>query len=54
MSEKGREELEGMVERKLKRFVGDVHATFAILIAERGLLDLCGNELCAAEILRPS
>ena len=42
------------LQQELARACRRVHATFAILIAERGLLDLCGNELCAAEILRPS
>ena len=42
------------LQQELTRACRRVHATFAILIAERGLLDLCGNELCAAEILRPS
>ncbi len=42
------------LQQELARACRRVHATFAILIAERGLLDLCGNELCAAEILRPT
>ena len=42
------------LQQELSRACRRVHATFAILIAERGLLDLCGNELCAAEILRPT
>ncbi len=42
------------LQQELARACRRVHATFAILIAERGLLDLCGNELCSAEILRPS
>ena len=43
-----------VLQQELSRACRRVHATFAILIAERGLLDLCGNELCAAEILRPT
>jgi hypothetical protein len=42
------------LQQELTRACRRVHAIFAILIAERGLLDLCGNELSAAEILRPS
>ncbi|GDY08991.1 DUF58 domain-containing protein [Planctomycetia bacterium] len=42
------------LQQELSRACRRVHATFAILIADRGLLDLCGNELCAAEILRPT
>lgn len=42
------------LQQELSRACRRVHATFAILTAERGLLDLCGNELCAAEILRPT
>ena len=42
------------LQQELARACRRVHATFTILIAERGLLDLCGNELCAAEILRPT
>lgn len=41
------------LQQGLARACRRVHATFAILIAERGLSDLCANELCAAEILRP-
>ena len=41
-------------QQELARACRRVHATFAILIAERGLPDLCANELCAAEILRPT
>lgn len=41
------------LQQELARACRRVHATFAILIAERGLTDLCANELCAAEILRP-
>ena len=41
------------LQQELARACRRVHATFAILIAERGLSDLCANELCAAEILRP-
>ncbi len=41
------------LQQGLARACRRVHATFAIAIAERGLLDLCANELCAAEILRP-
>ncbi len=42
------------LQQELARACRRVHATFVILIAERGLLDLCADELCAAEILRPS
>ena len=42
------------LQQELARGCRRVHATFAILIAERGLPDLCANELCAAEILRPT
>ena len=41
------------LQQELARACRRVHATFAILIAERGLTDLCANELCVAEILRP-
>lgn len=41
------------LQQELARACRRVHATFAILIAERGLSDLCANELCSAEILRP-
>ena len=43
-----------ILQQELARACRRVHATFTILIAERGLLDLCADELCAAEILRPS
>jgi hypothetical protein len=42
------------LQQGLSRAARRVHATFAILIAERGLLDLCANELCTAEVLRPT
>lgn len=42
------------LQQGLARACRRVHASFAILVAERGLLELCANELCAAEILRPS
>lgn len=41
------------LQKELARSCRRVHATFAILTAERGLLELCADELCAAEILRP-
>lgn len=41
------------LQQELSRACRRVSATFAILIAERGLPDLCSKELCAAEILRP-
>ena len=42
------------LQQELARACRRVNATFAILIAERGLTDLCANELCSAEILRPT
>jgi len=42
------------LQQELARACRRVNATFAILIAERGLTDLCANELCSTEILRPT
>ena len=42
-----------VLQQELARSARRVHATFSILIAERGLAELCADELTAAEILRP-
>jgi len=44
----------GRLQAELARECRRVHAPFVTLIAEKGLATLCHDELCAAEILRPS
>jgi len=41
-----------MLQEELLRNCRRVHASFAILVAEKGLAELCRDELCAAGMLR--